>query len=105
TSEVNGLLNTVISHPSTEQQTLSPYRLQLEGRRRLNTLERMRDRHENRESNSATQQFQNTYTVKPEELQDPIVRRALERFDEKSRSLAQTKSTNYDDIQDPITRR
>ncbi|CAF3229974.1 unnamed protein product [Rotaria sp. Silwood2] len=106
TSSPNSSLNTVISHSSSEQQTsLTPYRLQLEGRRRLNTLERIRDRHDNHESNDSTQQFQNKYTVKPEELQDPIIRRALERFDEKSRSLAQTKPINYDDIQDPITRR
>ncbi|CAF3707147.1 unnamed protein product [Rotaria sordida] len=103
TSSLDSSLNTVISHSSSEQQTLTPYRLQLEGRRRLNTLERIHDRHD---SNDSTQQFQNQYTVKPEELQDPIIRRALERFDEKSRSLAQTvKPSNFDNIQDPITRR
>ncbi|CAF1512856.1 unnamed protein product [Rotaria sp. Silwood1] len=102
TSSIDSSLNTVISHTSSEQQTLTPYRLQLEGRRRLNTLERIRDRHD---SNDLTQQLSHQYTVKPEELQDPIIRRALERFDEKSRSLVQTKPINYDDIQDPITRR
>jgi hypothetical protein len=100
-------LNAVISHSSSDQQSLTPYRLQLEGRRRLNTLERIRERRQNHELNDlpAQQQIQNEYTLKPEEVQDPIIRRALERFDEKSRSLAQVKSVNYDEIQDPITRR
>ena len=122
-TSTNSSLNTVISCSSTEQQSLTPYRLQLEGRRRLNTLERIRERRQNQQSNDAPQppaptpppppqppplqqlQFQNEYTLKPEDLQDPIIRRALERFDEKSRSLAQSKTANYDDIQDPITRR
>jgi hypothetical protein len=114
-TSTNSSLNTVISCSSTEQQSLTPYRLQLEGRRRLNTLERIRERHQNHELNGAHQpppppshqqlQFRNEYTVKPEDLQDPIIRRALERFDEKSRSLAQTKTATYDEIQDPITRR
>ena len=105
-SSPNSSLNTVISQSSSDQQSLSPYRLQLEGRRRLNTLERIRERHQNQDSNDSTQQhLQNEYTIKPEELQDPIIRRALERFDEKSRSLTQAKPTNYDEIQDPITRR
>lgn len=93
----------------SEQPTITPYRFQLEGRRRLNTLERMRERRQSRESldtNDEKQlQIQNEYTLKPEEVQDPIIRRALERFDEKNRALTQTKPTNYDDIQDPITRR
>ena len=93
----------------SEQPTITPYRFQLEGRRRLNTLERMRERRQSRESLDTTDekqlQIQNEYTLKPEEVQDPIIRRALERFDEKNRVLAQTKPTNYDDIQDPITRR
>jgi len=107
-SSINNSLNTVISNSSSEQQSVSPYRFQLEGRRRLNTLEHMRERHPNHESNDLTQQqeqYQNPYTLKPEYLQDPIIRRALERFDEKSRSLTQVKSQYYDDIQDPITRR
>jgi hypothetical protein len=106
-------LNTLILQSSSEQQSISPYRLQLEGRRRLNTLEHIRERHPNHESNDLAQQqqqqqqeqFKNQYTLKPEYLQDPIIRRALERFDEKSRSLTQVKSHYYDDIQDPITRR
>ena len=93
----------------SEQPTITPYRFQLEGRRRLNTLERMRERRQSREALDPTDekqlQIQNEYTLKPEETQDPIVRRALERFDEKNRALTQTKSMNYDDIQDPITRR
>ena len=108
------LSNTVISNSSTEQQlSVTPYRLQLEGRRRLNTLERIRARHQNQESTELHQpppppaqlQLQNEYTLKPEDYQDPIIRRALERFDEKSRSLMQAKAPTYDDIQDPITRR
>lgn len=101
---VDNTLNTVISRSSSssDQQAFTPYRLQLEGRRRLNTLERMRSRQPSQE---IAPQIPNKYTAKPEEIQDPIIRRALERFDEKSRSLAQTKATNYDDIQDPITRR
>ena len=95
--------------PSTEQPTITPYRFQLEGRRRLNTLERMRERRQSREGldtpDEKQQQIQSDYTLKPEEVQDPIIRRALERFDEKNRTLTQTKSVNYDDIQDPITRR
>ncbi|CAF0953181.1 unnamed protein product, partial [Didymodactylos carnosus] len=95
-------------------QPLAPYRLQLEGRRRLNTLDRIKERRQSKENNiddthssieSSVSQLQSEYTIKPEELQDPIIRRALERFDEKSRTLAQSKSMNYDDIQDPITRR
>lgn len=105
TSTPNDSLKPENPHSTNEQQPLSPYRLQLEGRRRLNTLERIRDRYETHDSTNSTQQFQNNYTVKPEELEDPIIRRALERFDEKSRSLAQAPPTNYDAIQDPITRR
>jgi len=99
---------------STEQQNLTPYRLQLEGRRRLNTLERLRERQQNSQVHDLpprpppmpTQiQLQSEYTVKPEDLQDPIIRRALERFDEKSRSLSQTRVSDYNDIQDPVTRR
>lgn len=101
--------NVAISHSSTEQQSVTPYRLQLEGRRRLNTLERIRARHQNQESTELHQpqqlQLQSEYTLKPEDLQDPIIRRALERFDEKSRALTQAKPPSYDDIQDPITRR
>lgn len=102
--------DTVITHSSTEQQSVTPYRLQLEGRRRLNTLERIRARQQNQESTDLHQppaqlQLQNQYTLKPEDYQDPIIRRALERFDEKSRSLIQAKPPSYDDIQDPITRR
>ena len=89
-----------------------PYRLQLEGRRRLNTLERMRERRQSRESldnidqpNPPTPGVSTDSTPRPEDVQDPIIRRALERFDEKSRTLAQSKPMNYDDIQDPITRR
>lgn len=110
-SSTNSSLNTVISQTSvspSEQQALAPYRLQLEGRRRLNTLERIRERHQTVDPNQFTpqqQQLQSDYTLKPEELQDPIIRRALERFDEKNRALIQAKPTNYDDIQDPITRR
>ena len=110
-SSTNSSLNTVISQTSissSEQQALAPYRLQLEGRRRLNTLERLRERHQSADSSQFTpqqQQLQSDYTIKPEELQDPIIRRALERFDEKNRALVQAKPTNYDDIQDPITRR
>lgn len=101
-SSQDSSLNTIISHSSSEQQPFTPYRLQLEGRRRLNTLERMRNR---QQSHDTSLPLPNDYTVKPEELQDPIIRRALERFDEKSRTLTQSKPTNYDDIQDPITRR
>jgi hypothetical protein len=94
---------------SIEQSGITPYRFQLEGRRRLNTLERMRERRQSHESldqpDEKIQQIKNDYTLKPEEVQDPIIRRALERFDEKNRTLAQTKSMNYDEIQDPITRR
>lgn len=101
--------NVLISQSSTEQQSVTPYRLQLEGRRRLNTLERIRARHQNQESTEVHQpqqlQLQSEYTLKPEDLQDPIIRRALERFDEKSRALTQAKPPSYDDIQDPITRR
>ena len=85
-----------------------PYHIQLEGRRRLNTLERLRERRQSREALDTIEQQQpvhNEYTVKTDEVQDPIIRRALERFDEKNRALAQTKSMDYDDIQDPITRR
>ena len=108
-SLVDNAPNTVISQSLTEQQTVTPYRLQLEGRRRLNTLERVRERNQNFQANDLSQQqpqqYQNEYILKPEDLQDPIIRRALERFDEKSRSLTQNNSTNYDQIQDPITRR
>lgn len=106
--------NTIVPQSSTEQQNLTPYRLQLEGRRRLNTLERVRERQQNLQAHDLpprpppmpTQiQLQSEYTVKPEDLQDPIIRRALERFDEKSRSLSQTRTNNYNDIQDPVTRR
>ena len=86
-----------------------PYHIQLEGRRRLNTLERLRERRQSREALDTIEQQQqpihNDYTVKTDDVQDPIIRRALERFDEKNRALTQTKSTDYDDIQDPITRR
>ena len=101
----------MILHSSSEQQFVTPYRLHLEGRRRLNTLERIRDRRKNHNPSDLSQQQQqqqqlhNKYTLKPEELQDPIIRRALERFDEKSRSLTQPRSMDYDRIQDPITRR
>jgi hypothetical protein len=109
TPSVDSTLNTIISHSSSsEQQSFAPYRLQLEGRRRLNTLERIRERHLNYNSNESTPQqiqLQHDYNIKPEELQDPIIRRALERFDEKSRSLSQAKLPSYDEIQDPITRR
>jgi hypothetical protein len=98
-----------LAAPSSDQQSVSPYSLHLEGRRRLNTLERIRERRQSHDSNNSTspqqQHLQNEYTIKPEELQDPIIRRALERFDEKSRTLAQAKPMNYDEIQDPITRR
>jgi len=99
-----------LAAPSSDQHSVSPYSLHLEGRRRLNTLERIRERRQSHDSNNSTspqqqQHLQNEYTIKPEELQDPIIRRALERFDEKSRSLAQAKPMNYDEIQDPITRR
>ena len=94
---------------TTEQTGITPYRFQIEGRRGLNTLERMRERRQSREvldtPDEKQQQLQNDYTLKPEEVQDPIIRRALERFDEKNRTIAQTKSMNYDEIQDPITRR
>jgi hypothetical protein len=104
-------INTVMSQSlSTDQSGLTPYRFQFEGRRRLNTLERLRERQQSRESLDKTdqqqfQQIQKDYSVKSDDIQDPIIRRALERFDEKSRSLAQTKSMNYDEVQDPITRR
>ncbi len=108
-ARMSNSFDTVASHSSsTEQQIFTPYRFQLEGRRRLNGVERMRDRHQSRESLDTTdyhQQIQNDYTLKPEEVQDPIIRRALERFDEKNRTLTQTKSMNYDEVQDPITRR
>jgi hypothetical protein len=94
---------------STDQSGITTYRFQLEGRRRLNTLERMREHRQSRESlntpDEKQQQIKNDYTLKSEEIQDPIIRRALERFDEKNRTLTQTKSMNYDEIQDPITRR
>jgi hypothetical protein len=106
---VNENENLIETSSSAEQSTITPYRFQLEGRRRLNTLERMRERRQSRESldtsDEKQQQIQNAYTLKPEEVQDPIIRRALERFDEKNRTLTQTKSMNYDEIQDPITRR
>ncbi|CAM4937193.1 unnamed protein product [Rotaria socialis] len=96
----------------TEENVIRPYGFQLETRRRLNTIERIRERRQSREHVDQEQQQQqqqqkleNEYTIKPEEVVDPIVRRALERFDERSRKLTQTKSMNYDDIQDPITRR
>lgn len=103
-------LNTIMSQSlSNEQLDITPYRFQIEGRRRLNTHERMREHRKSREELNTTddkfQQIKNDYTLKPEEVQDPIIRRALERFDEKNRTLAQTKSMNYDEIQDPITRR
>jgi hypothetical protein len=107
----NSSLNTVMSQSLTSEPSgTTPYRFQFEGRRRLNTLERLRERQQSRESLDTTdqqqqEQLKKEYTLKPEEVQDPIIRRALERFDEKSRSLAQTKSMNYDDVQDPITRR
>lgn len=111
---VNTALDVDIAPPAAtvgEQPGLVPYHIQIEGRRRLNTVDRLRDR-QNRDSLVSTEQqqqqqqaIQSEYTLKPEEVQDPIIRRALERFDEKNRSLAQTKSMNYDDIQDPITRR
>ncbi|CAF1146701.1 unnamed protein product [Adineta steineri] len=111
-ARINSSLDTVISQSSTtEQPAFTPYRFQLEGRRRLNTVERMRER-QSRESLTMTDQQQQPtvvdqtdYTVKSEEIQDPIIRRALERFDEKNRTLTQTKSMNYDEIQDPVTRR
>ena len=96
---------------------ITPYRFQIEGRRRLNTIDRLRERRQSRELLEQQQQQQQQqqsneikpqqtdYTVKSEDIQDPIIRRALERFDEKNRTLTQTKSMNYDDIQDPITRR
>ncbi|CAM4776618.1 unnamed protein product [Rotaria magnacalcarata] len=96
----------------TEESVIRPYGFQLESRRRLNTIERIRERRQSRENVDQEQQQQQQqkkleieYTIKPEEVEDPIVRRALERFDERSRKLTQTKSMNYDDIQDPITRR
>ena len=112
----NSSLNTVMSQSLTSEQSgITPYRFQFEGRRRLNTLERLRERQQSRESLDTTdqqqqqqqqyEQLKKEYTLKSEEVQDPIIRRALERFDEKSRTLAQTKSMNYDDVQDPITRR
>lgn len=108
-TDSNDQLGEVFEQTVIEQPTITPYRFQLEGRRRLNTLERMRERRQSRESLDPTDekqlQIQNDYTLKPEEIQDPIIRRALERFDEKNRALTQTKPTNYDDIQDPITRR
>ena len=107
---IDSSLNTITSQSSsTEQSAITPYRFQLEGRRRLNTHDRMRERNQSREGldtiEQQQKQLQNDYTLKPEETQDPIIRRALERFDEKSRTLTQTKSLNYDEIQDPITRR
>jgi len=94
---------------SNDQSGITTYRFQLEGRRRLNTLERLRENRQSRESlnilDEKQQQIKNDYTLKSEEIQDPIIRRALERFDEKNRTLTQTKSMNYDEIQDPITRR
>ncbi|CAF0997059.1 unnamed protein product [Adineta ricciae] len=101
--------DTTVSQSATiEQSEFTPYHFQIEGRRRLNTVERMRER-QTQDSfdapESQHQQIQHEYTLKPEEVQDPIIRRALERFDEKNRTLTQTKSMNYDEIQDPITRR
>jgi hypothetical protein len=101
---------TVVAQTSlTDSSSPMPYHIQLEGRRRLNTLERLRERRESREAldtiEAQQQPIHNEYTVKTEDVQDPIIRRALERFDEKNRALAQTKSMDYDDIQDPITRR
>jgi hypothetical protein len=100
-------ISSSLSSSSEQQQALAPYRLQLEGRRRLNTLERIRERRQNTDNDTdqLQQQIQQDYTLKPEEVQDPIIRRALERFDEKNRALTQAKPTNYDDIEDPITRR
>ncbi|UJR15369.1 hypothetical protein I4U23_002317 [Adineta vaga] len=114
-SKISSSFDAIISQSSTtEQSGFTPYHFQIEGRRRLNTVERMRER-QSRESSDAPEQqqqqqqqysqIQHEYTLKPEEVQDPIIRRALERFDEKNRTLAQTKSVNYDEIQDPITRR
>jgi len=90
---------------SDEQSSMIPYRLQLEGRRRLNTLERMRERRQSRETLDDNEPTITTVVQSSEDIQDPIVRRALERFDEKNRTLQQMKPTNYDDIEDPITRR
>jgi hypothetical protein len=98
-------LNSAIFQSSlTDPQAITPYRFQIEGRRRLNTTERRQSR-DALDTTEQQKQLQNDYTLKPEETQDPIIRRALERFDEKNRALAQTKSMNYDEIQDPITRR
>ncbi|CAF5147954.1 unnamed protein product, partial [Rotaria sp. Silwood1] len=116
-SIISSPLNVVTTQSSlTEEPVIKPYGFQLEGRRRLNALEVMRERRQSREfldkmelekqqQQQQQQQLQNEYTIKAEEVQDPIVRRALERYDEKNRKLIQTKSVNYDDIQDPITRR
>ncbi|CAF3610328.1 unnamed protein product [Rotaria sordida] len=116
-SIISSSSNTVTGRSSSiEEPAIKPYGFQLEGRRRLNTLEVMRERRQSREYLDKTQleqqqqqqqqqKLQNEYTPNSEEIQDPIVRRALERYDEKNRKLIQTKSVNYDDIQDPITRR
>ena len=112
TMETSSTGTDALSSTNNEQSSLMPYRLQLEGRRRLNTLERMRERRQSRESLDNIDQpkpvassLADDNAIKPEDVQDPIIRRALERFDEKSRHLAQSKAVNYDDIQDPITRR
>ena len=70
----------------------------------------MRERRQSRESldtndEQQQQRIQKEYALKPEEVQDPIIRRALERFDENNRRFIQAKSMNYDQIQDPVTRR
>lgn len=103
-------INTVISVPSTvnDQTVLTPYRHHIEGRRRLNTVDRIRERHQSVDSSMNLQHnssLQNQYSMKNEDVQDPIIRRALERFDEQNRVLQQLKPSTFDDVQDPITRR
>lgn len=99
-------IHSEMTSSSSESQSITPYRLQLEGRRRLNTLERFRERRQNIDLQQYTQPPPPTdYNMKTEEIQDPIIRRALERFDEQNRALSQLKPNNYDEVQDPITRR
>lgn len=97
------VLQSSIEDSTAENNHLMPYRLQLEGRRRLNTIERIRERRSSRDSldNSLEQELTPINKQNDESnLLDPITRRALERFDEKNRQ-----PMNYNEIQDPITRR
>ena len=96
TSNDNSMMNDSFNmhYSSTELPAIKPYGFQLESRRRLNTLERMRERRQSRmiiikiliieslDTNDEQQQqrIQKEYALKPEEVQDPIIRRALERF-------------------------